>query len=628
METVLLMWPQTPFPGNLFPGWSSQRRFQAQNAWNLFERVETYDSNIRISIGNQNGTYSFPSRSTDTKRVPPPAVNPLWYPLTASDRVIYREGQRLHLQACPKINWTSQRSLPLPTAPLKSVFPEYLWPGAPIIQSALATMDGSGADVYFLQPAGIITPDGNITNYKYTIDGGKTYTTFSPAQTASPLRISPLANNVPVYIQLVAIGFSTCGLVQLSGISNGINVIPGAPLLQNITATADANEAHISFVRSSDIVTNHKYTIDGGKTYTTFSPAQTASPLRISPLVNDALATIQLVAISPLGLSEISNPVQNPLPPTLYYDALYNTGTNISNRGTYGTMAGTAVNVTYQEGPKAYKVFDFSGNSSYITFGKYNFGSVITLLMWVKPSSTTNTNTLTNRGSGITSASFNMGWKTCSPRFITMPSTLKWSEAAGYAAARGFRLATAAQVREYLSTTYGGGGAFDGDIWAPVSDGSNNWIAIGRAYPSRIGQLHHDLGFGLPSWGEDASSLPWRAWMPIACRNKRDSYLTIGNDSAVAVDAITCDIWQHVGYIVDQVNHRVTLFVNGVTVNSTEITTMNNISLNNSSITIGAFVDLNYYMNSQIGYIKVYNYVFNATAMNNEYMKSKARFGL
>lgn len=124
---VLLTWPRTPFPGNLFPGWSSRRRFDAQNAWNYFELVESYDAQIRINIGKLNGTYTFPSRSTATKIVPPPAVAQLWYPFaTAGDLTKYREGQMLHNQACPAVNWTSQRSLNLPTAPLTTVFPEFL----------------------------------------------------------------------------------------------------------------------------------------------------------------------------------------------------------------------------------------------------------------------------------------------------------------------------------------------------------------------------------------------------------------------------------------------------------------------------------------------------------------------
>lgn len=126
VAVTLLTWPLTAFPGRLFPGWNSKRRFQAQNAWNFFELVESYDSRVRIFLGNLNGTYTFPSRSTPTKIVPPPPVSQLWYPFASSgDLTKYREGQLLHQQVCPSINWQSQRSLPLPTAPLTTVFPEF-----------------------------------------------------------------------------------------------------------------------------------------------------------------------------------------------------------------------------------------------------------------------------------------------------------------------------------------------------------------------------------------------------------------------------------------------------------------------------------------------------------------------
>jgi hypothetical protein len=126
-DDVLLIWPTTPFPGNLFPGWSSQRRFQAQTAWNFFELVETNDSKIRIMIGDMSGSFTFPSRSTATKIVPPPPVPQLWYPFAgAGELTMYREGQLLHQQACPTINWIPQRALPLPTEPLTTVYPEFL----------------------------------------------------------------------------------------------------------------------------------------------------------------------------------------------------------------------------------------------------------------------------------------------------------------------------------------------------------------------------------------------------------------------------------------------------------------------------------------------------------------------
>lgn len=548
-SNILLTWPQSAFPGNLFPGRSSQRRFDAQNAWNLFERVEAYDSTVRIAIGNENGLYNFPSRSTDTKRVAPPAIDPLWYSLTAGDRTLYREGQRLHVQACSNVNWTPQRSLPLPTAPLTTVFPEYLWPAAPVLLEAIADAIG-GVYIYFSQPGGLSGPNGTIINYKYTTDGGKTYTLFSPAQTSSPLHTGVIGN--AKNIQIIAVGVTPSTFVQLSSLSNAI---------------------------------------------------------------------------------------PNPFAPALYYDALYNSPetTVIDNFGTFGRLPGIAHNVTYQTGPKDNPVFYLNGSSSYIQFGKYDFGNAFTLSAWIKPSADISDNVnglIANTTANTASNGFIVGWNS-NPRFIPMPSTLKWSEAVSYAVEQGFQLATAAQVREYLTTNYGGRGAFDGDWWAPVADGSNDWIAIGRSYPERAGKLHQEIdnaAYGLPTWGESSSSFSWRGWMPVTSPTRNtfchfDAGNGTNNRSAIATPtAITYDVWQNFGCVFDKVNSVVKFYINGTLKNVA--TTLNNIGMNNASFIIGAILGRKYYMKGQVGYIKIYDYTFSDLAMSNEYLNSKARFDL
>ena len=131
---LLLTWPRAAFPGNLFPGWSSQRRFQAQNAWNFFELVESHNAQVRKALGDLSGTYVFPSRTTPTRINPPPLIPQLWYTFEGASQVtIYREGGRLHQMACPTINWTPQRNLPLPTAPLATVYPGFCSPAFDLI---------------------------------------------------------------------------------------------------------------------------------------------------------------------------------------------------------------------------------------------------------------------------------------------------------------------------------------------------------------------------------------------------------------------------------------------------------------------------------------------------------------
>jgi hypothetical protein len=111
------VWPTQPFPGNLFPGWSSQRRLEAQTAWNFFELVESTDAATRVSYSNQGG-WTPPAASAF-------AQNPsLWYPLFAAGaKTLYQKGQLLHEQACPNTNWSPQRTLGIPKTPLANVYP-------------------------------------------------------------------------------------------------------------------------------------------------------------------------------------------------------------------------------------------------------------------------------------------------------------------------------------------------------------------------------------------------------------------------------------------------------------------------------------------------------------------------
>jgi len=62
-------------------------------AWNFYEEVESYDAAIRAK-GNSSGWYVFN---------------------TESNRRKHHDGQLLHSQLCPNINWTPQRNLPTNT---------------------------------------------------------------------------------------------------------------------------------------------------------------------------------------------------------------------------------------------------------------------------------------------------------------------------------------------------------------------------------------------------------------------------------------------------------------------------------------------------------------------------------
>jgi len=111
------VWPQQPFPGNLFPGWDNRRRQQAKLAWNFFEEVEAADAATRVRLSNQGGW-----------KPPAPGAfasdDSIWYPIaTEGNHLLYKQGLLLHQQACAGIDWQAQRSMEIPSTPLTNVYP-------------------------------------------------------------------------------------------------------------------------------------------------------------------------------------------------------------------------------------------------------------------------------------------------------------------------------------------------------------------------------------------------------------------------------------------------------------------------------------------------------------------------
>jgi hypothetical protein len=74
-------------------------------------------------------------------------------------------------------------------------------PNAPT--SLSGTSGNSSAIISFIPP--IINGGATVTNYQYSVDGGSSFSAFSPATTASPVTITGLTNATPYTIQLKAV---------------------------------------------------------------------------------------------------------------------------------------------------------------------------------------------------------------------------------------------------------------------------------------------------------------------------------------------------------------------------------------------------------------------------------------
>lgn len=110
-----LIWPVQQFPGNLFPGWDSKRRMNAQQAWNFYEQVESSDAATRVRLS---GTGWAPPQTNVFAQDPS-----IWYSMqTEGAKTLYHQGLILHEQACPCVKWVSQRSLGISTTSVTTVY--------------------------------------------------------------------------------------------------------------------------------------------------------------------------------------------------------------------------------------------------------------------------------------------------------------------------------------------------------------------------------------------------------------------------------------------------------------------------------------------------------------------------
>lgn len=171
---------------------------------------------------------------------------------------------------------------------------QYFIPDAPT--NLTATPGNASVTISFTPPA--YTGEGPITNYKYSLDGGVTFTAFSPAQTTSPVTITGLTNGQTYNIQIEASNAAIDGLNSAT-VTVTPRTVPQAPTA--LVATPGDQSVSIAFTVPNDggsPITNYEYSIDGGSIYVLFSPAQTSSPVTISNLTNGTAYTIKLRAVN------------------------------------------------------------------------------------------------------------------------------------------------------------------------------------------------------------------------------------------------------------------------------------------------------------------------------------------
>lgn len=187
--------------------------------------------------------------------------------------------------------------------------PDAVAPVAPSAPTAITVAPSSGSlSIAFTAGAAGTSP---ITNYKYSLDGGATWLTRSPASTLSPIVVSGLTNGSTYSVAIRAINTAGDGIASTL-VNATIPSAPSAPLL--VTALASANRsARVTWtlgVNGGSPITSHVVTayLNGATTVAksvTITGATTTAAT-VTGLISGGTYTFKVQAINAYGRSPLS----------------------------------------------------------------------------------------------------------------------------------------------------------------------------------------------------------------------------------------------------------------------------------------------------------------------------------
>jgi len=169
--------------------------------------------------------------------------------------------------------------------------------GPPTAPTSLSAVGGNQNVTVSFTPGS----DGNstITNYKYSLNNGTSFTEFDPAITSGPFVFTGLTNGTTYSIKLLAINEYGDGTPS-NTITATPHTVPDAPT--NLVASYGGDGAvSISFTPGSDgglTISNYQYSIDCGVTFIPLNPLDGISPVTISGLTNGQTYCIELKAVN------------------------------------------------------------------------------------------------------------------------------------------------------------------------------------------------------------------------------------------------------------------------------------------------------------------------------------------
>ena len=192
-------------------------------------------------------------------------------------------------------------------------------PSAPII---LGTLTNDSIILVVFKPYDF-NETAIITDYQYSIDGGITFVTMEYIFTVTTnlaYIIQNLTNGINYQVQVKALNANGEGTAS-NIVSEAPSTKPSDALIYSVTGGSGIVSINFSLMNDGgSAITNYKYSVDNGVTFTAFSPAQTTNPLIITGLDNNNITyDIVIKAVNTKGDGLPSNSKSITLMPAYYY---------------------------------------------------------------------------------------------------------------------------------------------------------------------------------------------------------------------------------------------------------------------------------------------------------------------
>jgi hypothetical protein len=468
--------------------------------------------------------------------------------------------------------------------------------------------------------------------------------------------ITPMSNQ-----SLPTVSFS---VVSVSAPNAPINLILDTSRTYASGAVPDIMINFIQNLNSSSQIINYKYSTDNGYTFREFSPPQTVSPIIISKtsldgtnLIEGTQYTVRLKAVT-INNESISSESINAIPTDTEF---FNTGDTIIDSGTvlntpnapilvYAIPADNGIYIyftadtggglienyeyTYDDGLSQYEL-----NPTDILSPVYIPGLINGTEYSIKLRAINNSNSSTWSNTIIVTPSNdtippavlmfdpnnNSSYSGAGPNVVSIGTNNTVTGTKGSSVIYEDDITISRKIFNFSGSN---GTANVIQFTTPFNFGTTisvtAWI-----YPRNKANINGLLANTTANVAPNGFKFQWNWWN----NGSRTIGMQAGNgtqgaDNYSVQNTINYGEWQHIGYVFDQANRKVVFFKNGIPIDMmTSIEPVVNIGTN-QAFNIGGYIGGTYTMNANLGYIKIFNTLLNASEILDDFNSTKSQFGL